>query len=124
MAGPLSFYNRGVKRGGEPAATSKAAERRVERRVYTTRSARLVDISPGGLTLETSASLDKDRVYDLVLRVDDHRIPVAARALRLRRWRGVTRASMAFERIFDTDRAYLEQVLVREVAERITVVLR
>ncbi len=100
-------------------------ERRTSRRVYPSRSARLVDISSGGLTLETATPLDKGGVYDLVLRLEEHHVPVAARVLRLRRVGiGVVRASLVFERIFEADRAFLDQVLVREVAERMTVILR
>jgi len=83
-----------------------------------------VDISPGGLTLETGVPLERDQAYDLVLRLDDFRIPVAARVLRLHKRGDVVRANMVFERIFDSDRTLLEQVLVREVAERMTVILR
>lgn len=99
-------------------------ERRSSRRVHPSRSVRLVEISAGGLTLETGVPLKKGQVCDLVLRLDDRHIPVAARVLRLRRLQDVFRASLAFERIFDGDRTFLDQSLVREVAERMTVILR
>ena len=107
-----------------PHMPAKRTERRASPRVYPSRSVRLVDISPGGVTVETGVALKKNEAYDLILRLDDFRIPVAARVLRLRKRGDVVRASMMFERIFDTDRALLEQVLVREVAERMTIILR
>jgi hypothetical protein len=61
---------------------------------------------------------------DLLFRLEDHRIPVAARVIRTRRGGKLTRASLVFERIFESDRLLLEQSLVREVAERITVIVR
>lgn len=114
-----------MKRKARKAAAIPApAERRGARRVFTSRSARILDVSPGGLRLETAVPLEKDRVYDLIIRVDDRRIPVAARVLRVRRFGETVRANMVYERIFETDRDYLDQVLVREVAERMTVVVR
>lgn len=88
------------------------------------RSARILDISPGGIALETSAPLQGGKVYDLILQLEEHRMPVAARAVRVRRSGGATRASLVFERILEPDREYLNQTLVREVAERMTVILR
>jgi hypothetical protein len=85
---------------------------------------RLVDISAGGLTLETRLPLEKGRTYDLILRLDTLRMPVAARVLRVRKTGDATSVSLVFERVLESDRQYLEQALVREVAERITVILR
>lgn len=94
------------------------------RRVPAMKSARILDISPGGIALETAALLEKGRVYDLVLQLEERRMPVAARAVRVRRSGGATRASFSFERILESDRELLNQALVREVAERMTVILR
>jgi hypothetical protein len=106
---------------------ARAAERRERRaavRARPKRSARIVDISPGGITIETAAPLRRNGACDLILQLDEHRMPVAARVLRLRRARGVVRASMVFERMLESDRRELEQALVREVAERMTVIVR
>jgi hypothetical protein len=99
-------------------------ERRAAARVRPKRSARIVDISPGGITIETVAPLRRNGACDLILQLDEHRMPVAARVLRLRRARDVVRASMVFERMLESDRRELEQALVREVAERMTVIVR
>jgi len=81
-------------------------------------------VSSLGLSLETPATLEKDRVYELILRLDDQRMPVAARVLRVHENGGTFRASFVFERLLESDRALLEQSLVREVAERMTVIIR
>jgi len=47
-------------------------------------------------------------------------MPVTARVLRLRKNGEMLRASLVFERLLESDRALLEQSLVREVAERMT----
>jgi hypothetical protein len=113
-----------------PSSTSSAKpraqppERRAAARVAPLRSARILDISPSGIAIETGAALQPGRVYDLILRLDEHRMPVAAKVLRLRRSGAVLRASLAFERILESDRRQLEQALVREVAERMTVIVR
>jgi hypothetical protein len=114
-----SSYNRAV-----PRPQPKAADRRSAPRLRAARSARILDISLSGLSLETSAPLEKDRLYELVLQLGDRRMPVAARVVRLRRTGAGVRASLEFDRILETDRAYLEQTLVTSVAERMTVVLR
>lgn len=77
-----------------------------------------------GLSIETTAPLEKDRVYELILRLDDQRMPVTARVLRLRKNGEMLRANLVFERLLESDRALLEQSLVREVAERMTVIIR
>jgi c-di-GMP-binding flagellar brake protein YcgR len=102
----------------------KRKERRASSRVRTERAARLVDISAGGMCVETAATLEQDGVYDLILRLDDRRITVACRVVRLQRLRDLTRASMAFDRILETDHGFIEESLVRETAERLTVVIR
>ncbi len=88
------------------------------------RSARILDVSPHGLRLETSAPLERGGVYDLLLRLDDHRMPVAARVLRVKRRGELVEASLVFERVLESDQRFLEESLVREVAERMTVVVR
>jgi hypothetical protein len=100
------------------------SERRSAPRASSSRSARLLNVSSLGLSLETTAALEKDRIYDLILRLDDQRMPVAARVLRVHENGGTFRASFVFERLLESDRALLEQSLVREVAERMTVIIR
>jgi hypothetical protein len=85
---------------------------------------RLVDVSPTGVALEAEWPFEKGRVYDLILRLDDRRMPVAARAVRVKKAGELYRAGFVFERVFDSDREFLEQTLVREVAERMTAILR
>jgi len=92
--------------------------------VRPSRSARLLDISALGIALETSAEIEQGGVYDLILGLDDQRMPVSARAIHVRRQGDLFRASFAFDRILESDRQVLEQTLVREVADRITVLLR
>jgi len=92
--------------------------------VRPSRSARLLDISALGIALETSAEIEQGGVYDLILGLDDQRMPVSARAVHVRRQGDLCRASFAFDRILESDRQFLEQTLVREVADRITVLLR
>jgi c-di-GMP-binding flagellar brake protein YcgR len=99
-------------------------ERRASKRVQPKRSARIVDISLGGITIETAAPLRRGGSCELILQLDEHRMPVAARVLRLRRARDVVRASLVFERMLESDRRELEQALVRAVAERMTVIVR
>ena len=116
-----------MKRRSGTSKTSGARpsdERRASPRVRTERSARLVDISAGGVCVETAAALEQDGVYDLILRLDDRRITVACRVVRVERIRDLSRASMAFDRILETDRGFIEESLVRETAERLTVVIR
>lgn len=117
-----------VKRARTAASSRKQRlrpqERRTSARVAPLRSARILDISPSGIAIETAAPLEPGRVYDLILRLDEHRMPVAAKVLRLRRSGGALHASLAFERILESDRRQLEQALVREVAERMTVIVR
>jgi hypothetical protein len=104
--------------------SAKASDRRSAPRLRSARSARILDISLSGLSLETSAPLEKDRLYELMLQLGDRRMPVAARVVRLQRSGQAVRASLEFDRMLETDRAYLEQTLVTAVAERMTVVLR
>ena len=99
-------------------------ERRSAARVSPSRSARLLNVSSLGLSIETTAPLEKDGVYELILRLDDQRMPVTARVLRLRKNGGTVRASLVFERLLESHRELLEQSLVREVAERMTVIIR
>ena len=119
-----------AKSGGKRARTGKDAfgpsgeERRASPRVRPERSARLVDISAGGVCVETTAPLEPDRLYDLILRLDDRRITVACRVVRLQRLYDLRRASMAFDRVLETDRAFIAEALVREAAERLTIVIR
>jgi hypothetical protein len=83
-----------------------------------------VDISAGGVCVETAAPLMPDGVYDLILRLDDRRITVACRVVRLQRLHDLRRANMAFDRVLETDRDFIAETLVREAAERLTVVIR
>ena len=76
------------------------------------------------MQLETSVPLAKEGRCDLLLRVDDRVMPVSGRIVTSRRREETTRARIAFERVLESDREYLEQVLVREVADRITVIVR
>jgi hypothetical protein len=103
---------------------AKARERRAEARVRPARSARIIDVSPGGIAIEIDASLVKGGLCDLILQLDERRMPVTAKVLRVRRLGQLVRASLVFERILDSDRQELEQALVREVAERMTVIVR
>jgi c-di-GMP-binding flagellar brake protein YcgR len=111
-----------------PAASSKGParpeERRASPRVRPERSARLVDISAGGVCVETAAALTPEGVYDLILRLDDRRITVACRVVQLHRLGELRRASMAFDRLLESDRGFIEESLVREAAERLTVIIR
>ena len=107
---------------GKPPA--RTAARRASPRVRPERSARLVDISAGGVCVETTAPLEPAGVYDLILRLDDRRITVACRIVRLQRLGDLRRASMAFDRVLESDRGFIEESLVRETAERLTVVIR
>jgi len=101
-----------------------ADERRGAPRVRPSRSARLLDISALGLALETDAEVRKGEGYDLILGLDDHRMPIAARAVHVRKDGKRVRASFAFDRILESDRQLLQQTLVREVVDRMTVLLR
>jgi hypothetical protein len=92
--------------------------------VRPARSARIIDVSPAGIALETAAPLVKGGLCDLILQLDERRMPVIAKVLRLRRVGPLFRAGLVFERILDSDRQELEQALVREVAERMTVIVR
>ena len=104
--------------------SSSPVERRAASRFRLSRSARLLDVSAIGLSLETSASLEKDEAYDLVLHVDDRHMPVSGRVLRLTAGPETVSAAMVFERILEPDRQFLKHSLARDVAERMTVVLR
>ena len=99
-------------------------ERRASPRVRPERSARLVDISAGGVCVETAAPLLPDGLYDLILRLDDRRITVACRVVRLQRLNDLRRASMAFDRVLESDRDFIAETLGREAAERLTVIIR
>lgn len=99
-------------------------ERRTSSRVAPLRSSRILDISPSGIAIETAVPFEKGKVYELILRLDERRMPVSAKVLRLRRSGAVLRASLVFERMLESDRRQLEQALVREVAERMTVIVR
>ena len=105
-------------------AGSPVAERRGATRHRPSRSARLVDISTLGLALETAIEIEQGRIYDLILRLDDLRMPVSARAVHVRQHGDLFRASFAFDRILESDRLLLEETLVAEVADRMTVILR
>jgi hypothetical protein len=119
---PFLIYTGGVK---QPTPTPESAdERRGAPRVRPSRSARLLDVSPLGIALETEAEIKKGGVYDLILAVDDRRMPISARAIHVRRDGAIVRASFAFDRILESDRHFLQQTLVREVADRMTVLLR
>jgi hypothetical protein len=76
------------------------------------------------MAIETAAALMKGEVCDLILQLDERRMPVAAKVLRLRRAGDVLRASLVFERMLESDRNELERALVQEVAERMTVIVR
>jgi len=119
--GFLPLYTGRVK---HPPRGSAPADRRGAPRVRPSRSARLLDISALGIALETSAEIEQGAAYDLILGLDDQRMPVSARAVHVRRHGDLCRASFAFDRILESDRQFLEQTLVREVADRITVLLR
>jgi len=106
-----------------PAAPPQE-ERRASPRIRPERSARLVDISAGGVCVETAAPLQPDGIYDLILRLDDRRITVACRVVQLHRLGDLRRASMAFDRLLESDRGFIEESLVREAAERLTVIIR
>jgi hypothetical protein len=99
-------------------------ERRGAPRIRPSRSARLLDISALGLALETEADVTKGQIYDLILGLDDHRMPISARAVHVRKEGKLIRASFAFDRVLESDRQLLRQTLVREVVERMTVLLR
>ena len=119
-----------ARSGGKRGRAAKDAfgpageERRASPRVRPERSARLVDISAGGVCVETTAPLEPDGLYDLILRLDDRRITVACRVVRLQRLFDLRRASMAFDRVLETDRAFITEALGREAAERLTVIIR
>lgn len=112
----------GVKR--KPAGDDPPPERRQAARVQPSRSARLIDVSPLGLALETPTEIEEGKLYDLILGLDDQRMPVSARAVHVRHRGELYRASFSFDRILDSDREKLERSLVREVADRMTVILR
>ena len=116
----------GGKRGraAKDALGPSGEERRASPRVRPERSARLVDISAGGVCVETAAALAPDTVYDLILRLDDRRITVSCRVVQLHRLGDLRRASMAFDRLLESDRGFIEESLVREAAERLTVIIR
>jgi hypothetical protein len=116
----LFLYTRGVKK---QASAPRQEERRRVPRVQPSRSARLLDVSPLGVAIETATLIEKSRVYDLILSLEDHRMPVSARAVHVRQHGDVYRASFYFDRILDSDRERLQQTLVREVADRMTVVI-
>ena len=111
---------------GQDLAASRPPtdERRMSPRIRPERSARLVDISEGGVCVETAAPLQPDGIYDLILRLDDRRITVACRVVQLHRLHDLRRASMAFDRVLESDRAFIAETLVRETAERLTVIIR
>src|SRR5436190_23073045 len=89
--------------GPRPAAAAPPQEaRRASPRTRPERSARLVDISAGGVCVETAAPLQPDGVYDLILRLDDRRITVACKVVRLHRLNDIRRASMAFDRVLES----------------------
>jgi hypothetical protein len=116
-----------MKRRPGSSKTSPAPrgeERRTSPRVRPERSARLVDISAGGVCVETAAELAPNGVYDLILRLDHRRITLACRVVQLHRLGDLRRASMAFDRLLESDRGFIEESLVREAAERLTVIIR
>jgi PilZ domain len=117
---PLFLYTRGVKRD----TPDPADERRGAPRIRPSRSARLLDISALGLAIETEADVTKGQMYDLILGLDDHRMPISARAVHVRKEGSLIRASFAFDRVLESDRQVLRQTLVREVVDRMTVLLR
>ena len=125
----LGRYNPSVPSPGRSTPASrkpapKARERRAAARVRPSRSARIIDVSPTGIAIETAAPLVKGSRCDLILQLDERRMPVAARVLRIRRVGDVLRASLVFERLLESDRNELERALVREVADRMTVIVR
>ena len=87
-----------------PGGRARDEERRASPRVRPERSARLVDISAGGVCLETAAALTPDGIYDLILRRDDRRITVACKVVQLHRLGDLRRVSMAFDRLLESDR--------------------
>jgi hypothetical protein len=105
------------------SSAARQPERRRAPRVQPSRSARLLDVSPLGVAIETATLIEKGRVYDLILALEEHRMPVSARAVHVRHYGDVYRASFAFDRILDSDRERLQQTLVREVADRMTIVI-
>ena len=115
--------SRPTERGPAPSGP-RTDERRAYPRIRPERSARLVDISEGGVCVETAAPLQPDGIYDLILRLDDRRITVACRVVQLHRLHDLRRASMAFDRVLESDRAFIAETLVRETAERLTVIIR
>lgn len=117
---PFFLYTDPVKRE-DPAPPD---ERRGAPRIRPSRSARLLDVSVLGLAIETEADVTKGQVYDLILGLDDHRMPISARAVHVRKEGKLIRASFAFDRVLESDRQLLRQTLVREVVERMTVLLR
>ncbi len=76
------------------------------------------------MALATEMEIRKGEVYDLILSLDDHRMPISARAIHVRKDGRLVRASFAFDRILESDRQLLQQTLVREVVDRMTVLLR
>lgn len=128
-SGRRGRYNRGVPRPRRATRASrkpapKARERRVATRVRPRGSARIIDVSLTGIAIETAAPLVKGALCELILQLDERRMPVAAKILRVRRAGDVLRASLVFERMLESDRSELERALVREVAERMTVIVR
>ena len=107
-----------------PPAPSTTLERRAAPRLRPSHSARLVDVSTLGLALETSSPIEQGRVYDVILCLDEYRMPVSARAVHVRHHGDLFRASFAFDRILESDQRLLEETLVAEVADRMTVILR
>lgn len=125
----LGRYNPAVPspRRSTPASRKpapKALERRAATRVPASRSARIIDVSATGIVIETAAPLEKGGLCELILQLDERRMPVAAKILRLRRAGDVLRASMVFERMLESDRSELDRALVREVVDRMTVIVR
>jgi hypothetical protein len=123
-------YNPGVatpRRAGRAArrkAPQPPRERRQAPRVRPSRSARILDVSTTGIAIETAAALAKGALCELILQLDERRMPVTARVLRRQRSADAVRASLVFERMLESDRRELERSLVREVAERMTVIVR
>ena len=81
---PFFLYTRHREAASSPQP-DPADERRGAPRVRPSRSARLLDISALGLALETEAEVTKGQVYDLILGLDDHRMPISARAVHVRK---------------------------------------
>jgi PilZ domain-containing protein len=119
---PFFLYTRPVKR--DSPDPDPADERRGSPRIRPSRSARLLDVSALGLAVETEADVTKGQIYDLILGLDDHRMPISARAVHVRKEGKLIRASFAFDRVLESDRQLLRQTLVREVVDRMTVLLR